>query len=85
MRGKNFAYLWATGLFLLVSVTDSLFALPAADAHDNPAEIESLVPCKSTTGMPSTVASNLERANGEVPMLTPSKVWRNLVCSLAGN
>lgn len=85
MRGKNFAYLWATGLFLLVSVTDSLFALPDAEAHDNPDQIESLAPCKSNSGMPSTVASNLERASGEVPMLTPSKVWRNLVCSLTGD
>ncbi len=85
MRVKYAAYLSATGLFVLVSVTDTLFALPAEQLHDNRAEIEALEPCKKQSGMPLTVASTLERANGEVPMLTPAKVWRNLACSLTGN
>ena len=85
MRGKNFAYLWASGLFLLIAVTDSLFALPVADLDLELAETDALPKCTSETAMPASVARNLEGTANEVMVLTPSKVLKNLVCSLSGN
>ncbi len=85
MRGKYGAYLWATGLFLLISATDTLFALPAPASLDGLAQTVSLPTCKTQTGMPTAVASNRERSSCAVPMQTASGVWKNLVCSLSGN
>ena len=85
MRGKNFAYLWATALFLLVSVTDSIFALPSEDSESESLESASQQLCKTDTGMPSGVSSGQERASGSIPVITESKTWKNLVCSFSGN
>ena len=85
MRGKNFAYLWASGLFLLIAATDSLFALPVADLNGELADADFLPKCTSETVMPSSVTRNLEGTADEVIVLTPSKVLKNLVCSLSGN
>ena len=85
MRGKNSAYLWASGLFLLIAVTDSLFALPVADSDFNLADNDALPKCSSKTVMPSTVARNLEGTADEVMVLSPAKILKNLVCSLSGN
>lgn len=85
MRGKYAAYLWASGLFLLIAATDTLFALPADGSLDKLAVTVSLPKCQSETGMPSSVASSRERSSGQVPMQTPSGVLKNLVCSLSGN
>jgi hypothetical protein len=85
MRGKYGAYLWATAVFLLFSATDTLFALPEPGRHDHQPDVQALPSCRSDTGMPSMVASSRERANGEVPMLTPSRILKNLACTFSGH
>lgn len=85
MRGKYFAYLWAIVVFLLFSITDTLFALPytgeAAEAARNVPETT----CTAKSSLPGTLSHPADRSPAESPMITASKVWKNLACSLSGN
>lgn len=85
MRRKNFAYLWAMALFLLVSVTDSIFALPAQDSDSASPESASQQFCNSDSGLPSGVSNGREPASTGALMLVKTKVWKNLVCLLPAN
>lgn len=82
MRRKNFAYLWAMALFLLVSVTDSIFALPAQDSDSELSATASQQLCHTDSGLPSGVSNGPEPAPTGALMLVKTKVWKNLVCLL---
>ena len=85
MRRRNFAYLWAMALFLLVSLTDSIFALPAQDSDSELLEPAPSQFCNTDAGLPSGDSRGHEPASAGSLPLVKSRAWKNLVCLLPGN